>query len=115
MQIAYCANCGKLTGHKRALGAGTVLGAVVTGGASLLAVPAYGKRCIVCGLTVGEATSLASPIPQEPRTQWPPAVQLRTPQEQPVVQASARDQAIGWLVLVAVLLIVSFLLTIGHH
>jgi hypothetical protein len=56
MQIAYCPNCGKSTGHKRALGAGTVLGAVVTGGASLLAVPFYAKRCIICGLTVEQAT-----------------------------------------------------------
>jgi len=55
MQVAYCANCDKHTGHKRNIGVGTALGAVVTGGASLLAVPAYGKRCIVCGLTVEQA------------------------------------------------------------
>lgn len=55
MQITFCANCNKYTGHKRAIGAGTVLGALVTGGASLLAVPAYGKRCVICGLTEGEA------------------------------------------------------------
>jgi hypothetical protein len=38
---------------------GTAIGAVVTGEASLLAVPGYGKRCIVCGLTVGQATELS--------------------------------------------------------
>jgi hypothetical protein len=55
MQIAFCENCGKHTGHKRSIGVGTALGAVVTGGASLLAVPAYGKRCVICGLTVEQA------------------------------------------------------------
>ncbi len=58
MQVAYCANCGKHTGHKRSVGVGTALGALVTGGASLLAVPAYGKRCVICGLTVEQAESL---------------------------------------------------------
>lgn len=58
MQVAFCANCQKYTGHKRNVGVGTAIGAVVTVGASLLAVPAYGKRCIVCGLTVGQATEL---------------------------------------------------------
>ena len=39
MKIAYCPNCEKNTGHKRAFGAGTILG----------------TRCIICGLTVEEA------------------------------------------------------------
>ena len=59
MQIAFCTNCGKRTGHKRSIGVGTALGAVVTGGASLLAVPAYGKRCVICGLTESEAATPA--------------------------------------------------------
>jgi hypothetical protein len=50
MQVAFCANCGKHTGHKRSIGVGTALGALVTVGLSLLAVPFYPKRCIVCGL-----------------------------------------------------------------
>lgn len=58
MEVAYCENCKKHTGHKRNVGVGTALGAVVTGGASLLAVPAYGKRCIICGLTVEQAKEL---------------------------------------------------------
>jgi hypothetical protein len=58
MQIAYCPDCGKNTGHKRALGAGTILRTLLTGGLSLLAVPVYGKRCIICGLTVEEAAPL---------------------------------------------------------
>ena len=81
MQVAYCPNCGKYTGHKRALGAGTVLGAVVTGGASLLAVPAYGKRCAICGLTVAEATPLQQAIPQE--------------QQMPQVQGTAQPDSVG--------------------
>ena len=48
----------KHTGHKRNVGIGTALGAVVTGGASLLAVPAYCKRCIIWGLTVDQAMEL---------------------------------------------------------
>ncbi len=58
MQVAFCENCGKYTGHKRALGMGTALGALVTGGASLLAVPCYGLRCVICGLTVEQAQAL---------------------------------------------------------
>ena len=49
MQISYCDNCEKHTGHKRAIGAGTIIGAVATGGFSLLATPFYPPRCIVCG------------------------------------------------------------------
>lgn len=49
MEYSYCKNCGKMTGHKRHLGVGTILGSVVTGGASLAAVPFYPKRCIICG------------------------------------------------------------------
>jgi len=63
MQVAFCANCGKRTGHKRSIGVGTALGALVTGGASLLAVPAYGKRCVICGLTESEAAK-TTPAPQ---------------------------------------------------
>jgi hypothetical protein len=53
MQISHCANCGKSTGHKRNIGIGTLLGALVTCGFSLLAVPFYPKRCILCGVTEG--------------------------------------------------------------
>jgi hypothetical protein len=55
LQIAYCPTCGMNTGHKRALGAGTILRTLLTGGLSLIAVPVYGKRCIICGLTVEQA------------------------------------------------------------
>ena len=44
------------TGHKRALGTGTILRTLLTGGLSLIAVPVYGKRCIICGLTVEQAS-----------------------------------------------------------
>jgi hypothetical protein len=99
MQIAYCANCGKNTGHKRALGAGTILGAVVTGGASLVAVPLYGKRCIICGLTVEQAT------PQQPTATLPQNVEPAAPYGNSVsASVSRRDRAQGWLVLLGVIL-----------
>jgi hypothetical protein len=84
MQIAYCPNCGKSTGHKRALGAGTILRTFLTGGLSLLAVPVYGKRCIICGLTVDEAALLQSSG-----------------------NVTASDQAQGWLVLLGVVFLLA--------
>jgi hypothetical protein len=86
MQVAYCQNCRKNTGHKRAIGAGTILGAVVTGGVSLLAVPSYGKRCVICGLTVEEAT------PKENTS-----------------RVTALDQVQGWLVLIGVIALVALI------
>jgi hypothetical protein len=58
MQTAHCPNCGKSTVHKRILSAGTILRTFMTGGLSLLAVPVYGKHCIICGLTPEEAAPL---------------------------------------------------------
>jgi hypothetical protein len=49
MEYLYCPNCGRMTGHKRALGWGTFFGAALTFGASTTAIPFYPKRCIVCG------------------------------------------------------------------
>lgn len=49
MEYLFCPNCGKETGHKRALGWGTFFGAVCTLGVSTTAIPFYPKRCIVCG------------------------------------------------------------------
>jgi len=49
MRVYQCPVCGKPTGHKRALGIGTLLMAIVTGGLWLLVIPFYPKRCIVCG------------------------------------------------------------------
>ena len=82
MQIAYCPNCGKNTEHKRALGAGTILRTILTGGLSLLAVPVYGKGCIICGLTITEA------MPQQSNG-----------------NVTARDQIQGSLVLLGVVLL----------
>jgi hypothetical protein len=84
MQIAYCPDCGKNTGHNRALGAGTILRTLLTGGLSLLAVPVYGKRCIICGLTVQEAALLQSRA-----------------------NAAASDQAQGWLLLLSVVFLLA--------
>lgn len=49
MTFQYCENCEKKTGHKRAIGAGTLIGAFATGGLSLVATPFYPVRCIACG------------------------------------------------------------------
>jgi len=54
MTFEECRNCGKPTGHKRALGWGTFFGAVLTGGLSLLLIPFYPTRCIVCGCATDE-------------------------------------------------------------
>ena len=94
MEVAYCENCKKHTGHKRNVGVGTALGAVVTGGASLLAVPAYGKRCIICGLTVEQAKELNV-----------------TPEQKATAQADAalgnKVLLFGFLILLAIIFIVS--------
>ena len=82
MQVAYCPDCGKSTGHKRALGAGTILRTILTGGRSLLAVPVYGKHCMICGLTVEEAAPLQGKM-------------------------TASDQAQGWLLLLGVVLLLA--------
>lgn len=64
MEMIYCSNCKKVTGHKRAVGMGTLLGAVSTLGLSLGAVPFYPKRCVVCGATNqnSDTPSVASKI-----------------------------------------------------
>lgn len=71
------------TGHKRALGAGTILRTLLTGGLSLIAVPVYGKRCIICGLTVEEAAPLQSSG-----------------------NVTASDQTQGWLLMLGVVFLV---------
>jgi hypothetical protein len=83
MQIAYCPDCGENTGHKRALDARTLLRTLLTGGLSLLALPVYGRRCIICGLTVEEAAPLQSSG-----------------------NVSASDQVQGWLLLLGVVFLV---------
>lgn len=57
MKMAYCQNCGKNTGHKRALGFGTLFAVILTGGLWLLAIPGYPERCIICGSSKEEETS----------------------------------------------------------
>jgi hypothetical protein len=51
MKMTHCDNCGKSTGHKRALGFGTLFMVLLTGGLWLIAIPFYPVRCIVCGNT----------------------------------------------------------------
>lgn len=61
MEYSFCPNCGKKTGHKRAIGMGTLLGGIFTFGASTLAIPLYPKRCIVCGRKSSEQNEQAPP------------------------------------------------------
>jgi len=49
MESYHCPSCGRITGHKRALGWGTFFAVVLTGGFWLLALPFYPMRCIICG------------------------------------------------------------------
>lgn len=60
MEYSFCPNCNRKTGHKRALGMGTLIGGALTFGASLAAIPFYPKRCIVCGR---KTTPQDEPIP----------------------------------------------------
>ena len=55
MEMVFCPNCNKLTGHKRVIGFGTFFAVLLTAGFWLLALPFYPKRCITCGLTKTES------------------------------------------------------------
>jgi len=50
MIFKHCSNCSKKTAHKRAFGAGTVIGFFATLGLWLLVMPLYPVRCSVCGM-----------------------------------------------------------------
>jgi predicted nucleic acid-binding Zn ribbon protein len=94
MEMKYCPNCGKVTGHKRDVGIGTGIGAVVTGGLSLGAVPFYPKRCIVCG----NAEKV-----QEPRVDN----RLKTDREIMEEEAKAtRNKIIGWVISAIIVFII---------
>ena len=49
MVFKYCTNCTKKTGHKRAFGAGTVIGVILTLGLWAIVMPVYPIRCMICG------------------------------------------------------------------
>ena len=55
-----CVNCRRPMGFKRNLGWGTFFAVVITGGVWILAIPLYPKRCIGCGLTVGQNRAWSS-------------------------------------------------------
>ena len=98
MIIAYCKNCGKPTGHKRTLGVGTLVGGALTFGASLLAIPLYPKRCVVCGLSTSESEQVAyasSPASSS--------------------QVTKADKFQGWIVLVGVMALFIYLAAFGQH
>lgn len=49
MRMEQCSNCDKTTGHKRALGWGTLFAVILTAGLWLIAIPFYPTRCVACG------------------------------------------------------------------
>lgn len=51
MEMFKCANCEENRGVKRNIGIGTLIAAILTMGWSLLLIPFYPKRCIICGGT----------------------------------------------------------------
>jgi hypothetical protein len=79
MQIAYCANCGKHTGHKRNVGIIGKVTALATVGANYLA---YTPRCVVCGLTTAEADSVTPAAQAQAKRE----TQRRTDMEDAVVR-----------------------------
>ena len=50
MKLKMCRNCQKLTGHKRAIGFGTLVAILLTSGLWLVAISFYPKRCVASGL-----------------------------------------------------------------
>ncbi|MCI0587023.1 MAG: hypothetical protein L0323_09310 [Planctomycetes bacterium] len=62
MNARHCPGCNRVTGHKRAIGVGTLLLALLTLGFSLLLVPFYPTRCAVCGLSGKEQPRRVSPL-----------------------------------------------------
>lgn len=72
MEEAYCPSCRRITGHKRALGLGTLIGSVVTLGGLVNFIPFYPKRCVVCGVKLGSESAQPSfEAPPEQRKTCP--------------------------------------------
>ena len=57
MRMELCSNCNKTTGHKRALGWGTLFAVILTGGLWLITIPFYQLRCIICGTSSGPSSA----------------------------------------------------------
>ena len=60
MELSYCGNCEKKTGHKRSTSFATFFAVIITMGIWIFAIPFYPKRCIICGMTKGDGLRLAS-------------------------------------------------------
>ena len=57
MATMYCALCNRPVEARRHFGAGTLILAVITGGAWLITLPFYSKRCCICKSTAISRTS----------------------------------------------------------
>ena len=72
--LVTCTACGNQVAPRRRIGAGTLIGVLLTGGFWLLALPFYGKVCPVCGSSVfaplnmpaSRGTTSAGDIPDTP-------------------------------------------------
>jgi hypothetical protein len=65
MKMAMCHACQRPTGFKRALGIGTLLAVIATGGMWLVALPFYQTRCVMCGAP--RLTPMAERTPEQTR------------------------------------------------
>lgn len=88
----YCPNCEKVTGHKRAMGWGTAFGAIITAGVSLAAIPAYPKRCIVCGC---KSEGVWKVDPQTGKYKKLTDVEIAAKKRASIIAQQKRSQAIG--------------------
>jgi hypothetical protein len=91
MNFRYCLKCEEQTAHKRVLGVGTIIMAILTLGLWLLVIPFYPTRCIHCATpkwTTMDATDW-----------WP------NPKEKNYREKLA-NRKIGYVVLVVLFLII---------
>jgi hypothetical protein len=61
MTASECNGCKRVTGHKRSIGIGTLIIALLTFGFSLFTIPFYPKRCVICGLADGAKAVVRTP------------------------------------------------------
>jgi hypothetical protein len=73
---------------------GTLVGGALTLGASLVAIPLYPKRCVVCGLSTSEGEQVSPPSSS---------------------QVTKADKFQGWIVLIGVMALFVYLFAFAQH